>query len=224
MAPGFLSRRQRDNGEAGFPDTNRIEAFSDGVFAVAVTLLIFNIKLPEPTATGQLMGLLLSQWPAYAAYVVSFVTVGIFWANHHYMFHHIARSNHLLGMLNVLFLMCISSLPFSTSLVAAFIRSPGDRRAAVLVYVGTFLVSSLLFTAVWLYASRGRRLLEAHLDERFIEVTTKRYFLGIVSYLVAFGAAFWRTSISLAIVVAIALMFFLPSPDASPPPDANQAK
>ena len=150
----FRSPGQRDNDEEAYPDTTRIEALSDGIFAVAVTLLVFNIKLPEQVAAGQLSQMLLAQWPSYAAYVVSFITVGIFWANHHYMFHYINRSNHLLGMLNVLFLMGISFLPFSTSLVATFIRNPSDQRTAVLVYVGTFLGCALLFNAVWLYARR----------------------------------------------------------------------
>jgi uncharacterized membrane protein len=224
MALGVRSKSPRNNGEAAYPDTNRIEAFSDGVFAVAVTLLVFNIKLPDSAATGQLGEVLLSQWPAYAAYMVSFVTVGIFWANHHYMFHYIARSDHLLDMLNVLFLMCISSLPFSTSLVAAFIQNPIGQRTAVLVYVGTFLVSAVLFTVVWLFASRGKRLLETHLDQKFIRKTTRRYFLGVVSYLAAFTAAFWSITLSLAIVVAMALLFFLPTSHAPSPSDPKPVK
>jgi uncharacterized membrane protein len=202
---------QSDNGDDGYPDTARIEAFSDGVFAVAVTLLVFNIKLPDPAENRRLSQLLLSQWPAYAAYAVSFVTVGIFWANHHYMFHHIRRSNHMLEMLNVLFLMCISFLPFSTALVAAFIRNPREQRTAVFVYVGTFLVSALFFTAVWLYAARGHRLLEKHLESQFVRHLTRKYFYGVFSYLIALTAAFWSTAVSLAIIVAVVVAFFLPT-------------
>ncbi|MEO7145277.1 MAG: TMEM175 family protein [Bryobacteraceae bacterium] len=206
-----LTNSRSHNTEEAYPDTGRIEAFSDGVFAVAVTLLVFNIKLPEQVAAGQLGRMLLSQWPSFAAYVVSFITVGIFWANHHYMFHYIERSNHLLGMINVLFLMCISFLPFSTSLMASFIRNPNEQRTAVLIYVGTFLACALLFGAVWLYAAQGRRLLDKNLDPVFIRRLSMKYRAGSFSYLVAFALAFWSITLSLAIVVALAIVFFFPT-------------
>ena len=209
MAVRLSLGKDNDSTEDAYPDTGRIEAFSDGVFAVAITLLVFNIRLPELRSGGQLGEQLLTQWTSYAAYVVSFVTVGIFWANHHHMFHFIKGSNHLLAMVNVLFLMCISFLPFSTSLAAAFVRSPGSRRTAVLVYVGTFLSSALLFTAVWLFAV-WQRLIEQYLDSSAVRIMTRKYFSGVVSYFIAFATAFWSTTISLVIVVGVALLFFLP--------------
>ena len=180
-------------------------------FLPSQPLLVFNIKLPEQVVAGQLGQMLLAEWPSYAAFVVSFIMVGIFWANHHYMFHYINRSNHLLGMLNVLFLMGISFLPFSTSLVATFVRNPSDQLTAVLVYVGTFLGCALLFNGVWLYATQGHRLVDKNLAPGLIRQITKKYFAGIFAYLVAFALAFWSIAPSLAIVAAVALVFFLPT-------------
>ena len=89
----FRSPNQRNDDEKAYPDTTRIVALSDGIFAVAATLLVFNIKIPEQVVAGQLGQMLLAEWPSYAAFVLSFIMVGIFWANHHYMFHYINRSN-----------------------------------------------------------------------------------------------------------------------------------
>ncbi|MGH7836835.1 MAG: TMEM175 family protein, partial [Candidatus Binataceae bacterium] len=189
MPLGIGSRRRGDKSEAGYPGTDRIEAFSDGVFAVAVTFLVFNLKLPASGESAGLGQLLLSQWPAYAGYVVTFVTVGIFWANHHYMFHYIKRSDHILAMLNVFFLMGIAFLPFPTALVATYMRRPSEQRTAVLVYVGAFLVCALLFTAVWLYAAGNRRLIDNGLDSAFVRTITRKYFLAIAAYAFALAAA-----------------------------------
>lgn len=212
-----VSQIHADPVQQAYPDTTRIEAFSDGVFAVAVTLMVFNLKLPVDVPAGHLGQKLLAEWPSYAAYLVSFITVAIYWANHHYMFHYITRSNHLLGMINALFLMCISFLPFSTSLVASFIRSPNEKRTAVLVYVGTFLLCALLFGAVWFYASQGRRLVDKDIDPAFIRHLSAKYIAGSCSYLVAFALAFWSTTLSLAIVAALAIVFFFPTSHATRP-------
>lgn len=118
--------------------TGRIEAFSDGVFAIAIALLILEIKVPElpgadtAGATFRLGLALLHLWPSYFVYLFSFLMIGIYWANHHYIFRLYERSNHWLVLLNLPFLMCISFLPFPTAVLAAYIENPHYQQAALL--------------------------------------------------------------------------------------------
>src|SRR5579885_2843908 len=95
-------------------ETDRVEAFSDGVFAIAITLLILDIKVP-PHGSSDLLRILLGLWPAYFAYILSFVMIGIYWAQHHYIFKFIEKTNHVFNLLNLLFLLCIAFLPLPTS-------------------------------------------------------------------------------------------------------------
>src|SRR5262249_56940600 len=108
----------------------RVEAFSDGVFAIAITLLILAVGIEQSIAGGSLRHQLLHLWPAYIAYAVSFLTVGIMWVNHHQIFRHFERVDRPLLLLNILLLMCISFTPFSTRIVADHANSSIHREAA----------------------------------------------------------------------------------------------
>src|SRR5690349_17168778 len=115
-------------------ETTRLEAFSDGVFAIAITLLILEVKVPSPAASkaaGGLLRALLAQWPSFASYVISFLTIGIMWINHHAMFHYIRRTDRTMLLLHIVFLMLISFVPYPTSLAAAYIMTPEERTAAL---------------------------------------------------------------------------------------------
>src|SRR5579883_2275203 len=116
--------------------TGRLEAFSDGVFAVAITLLIFNVQVPhvEDAAVGRA---LLAQWPAYASYVVSFLTIGIIWVNHHGLFTRVQRIDRVLLFLNLALLMVVAFLPFPTALLGEYILGQQASRIAALVYGAT---------------------------------------------------------------------------------------
>src|SRR6516165_10270503 len=121
-------------------ETGRIEAFSDGVFAIAITLLILDIKVPRASESSVGLGtLLLRQWPAYVAFLASFAKIGIMWINHHRLFTHIVRSSHALLLLNSLLLLGIVVVPFPTALVAEYFGHEGEHLAATL-FSGTFLL------------------------------------------------------------------------------------
>src|SRR5438132_5145580 len=127
-------------------DTGRLETFADGVMAIAITLLILEVRVPLPPHRHppellhwSLSSALAEQWPSYAGFVVSFLTLGVIWVNHHEMFKLIERATRGFLMLNVVFLMTISFLPFPTALVADYIRNPDGRRAATLVYGATMI-------------------------------------------------------------------------------------
>lgn len=114
--------------------TDRIEAFSDGVFAIAITLLTLEIKIPHVPSDSDLVGSLLGMWPAYLAYVLSFVMIGIYWANHHYIFKLFRKTDHALNLLNLLFLLFIAFLPLPTELLGNYLLDRTNQSTAVTVY------------------------------------------------------------------------------------------
>lgn len=203
-------------GESGERGTGRIEAFSDGVFAIAITLLVIEIGVPhlkdEPGGTT-LFGALTEQWPSYLGYVISFLVIGIVWANHHNRFRFIARSNHILLFLNTLFLMCVAFIPFPTAVLAEYIEgTDAERTTAVAVYSGTLMVTAIFFTLLWFYAAGNYRLVSRDLDRSLLRAMTRRYVAGMALYVLAFALAFFSAAASLALIVGLALLFVLPEP------------
>jgi uncharacterized membrane protein len=192
-------------------DTARLETFADGVMAIAITLLVLDIHVPEFSKTKPLAHELGLSWPSVAAFATSFLVIGIIWVNHHRMFKLIARTNHTFLMINVVFLMVISFIPFPTALVAAALKAHTDVRTATIVYGGTMIATALMFNAVWLYASKGMRLLVAGLDPASIAKGTKSYRLGPISYVVVTLVAFIDPYVCLALFAAMALYWLLPS-------------
>jgi uncharacterized membrane protein len=214
------------SGSAG-NDTGRIEAFSDGVFAIAITLLVIEIGVPHVEGTGTtLFGALIEQWPSYLGYAISFLQIGVIWANHHNRFRYIARSDHLLLFLNILFLMCVAFIPFPTALVAEYLQGSGaERTVAGAVYAGTLTVTAVFFTLLWLYAAVNYRLVDRNLDPGRLRAMTRRYVFGMVVYLVTFALAFVNVAASLTLIVILALLFVLPEPgERSKPPRRRQAR
>src|SRR6516165_3656149 len=124
-------------------ETNRIEAFSDGVFAIAITLLVLDLKIPRDTSGGaRLSQLLIAQWPAYLAFLTSFATILIMWINHHRIFTLVARSDDRLLFYNGLLLLGVTIVPFPTSLVSEYLRGDGARTAAF-VFNGTYILTAV---------------------------------------------------------------------------------
>ena len=185
--------------------TQRVEAFSDGVFAIAITLLILII---EPPASGKHLGHeLLRLWPAYAAYAASFLTVGIMWVNHHVIFRHFDRVDRPLLLLNILLLMLIAFVPFPTRVVAEFVRSGENRREAALLYGVTMTLTAICFFATWWYGST--RLLRAETDRREASGITRSYLPGAPTYGIATLVAFASATASLIMFAAIAVFYAL---------------
>ncbi len=140
-------------------ETGRLEAFSDGVFAVAITLLVLNVRIPgigsppdQLPNDHDLWGMLGSEWPMLVAYGTSFATIGIIWLNHHRLFVHIKRTNTVLLLLNLLLLLIIVFIPVPTALLAEYFVK-ADQHAAAIVYSGTFFILACCFNLLWRYAS-----------------------------------------------------------------------
>src|SRR6184192_1573252 len=190
-------------------DTARLETFADGVLAIAITLLILEVKVPH--GSGAALGSRLAhQWPSYVGYAVSFLTIGVIWVNHHHMFKLIERSTHAFLMLNVVFLMTIAFLPWPTALVAAYIRDPSGRHVAAVVYGLTMVSIAVMFNLVWWYASSRGRLLVAGIDPAAIARTNRSYLMGPIVYGIATVVAPVNAFLSLAIYAALAVYWLLP--------------
>ena len=198
----------------------RIEAFSDGVFAIAITLLILEIKVPHPGEHG-LWHALADLWPSYLAFFTSFLTIGIVWINHHAQFDRFASIDRTLNFINLFLLMWVSFVPFPTALVAEYLRdgSASDQQAAATVYAATFLALSLTFFALWRYASRAD-LLTRDLSPRQLTALTRRNAVGQAAYAASFALAFASALASLALCTLTAVYYILPGRPV-PPDDAT---
>lgn len=195
---------------------NRVEAFSDGVFAVAITILVFNVQPPKGAVPGQLMQALGMQWPTYVAYVASFMTIGIMWINHHAMFQRIAHVDRPLLMLNLLLLMVIVLLPFPTSLMGQYVPGGGaDARSAATVYAGLAVLISICFSAVWLYTLTHPAVLVPGMDREVALKAAPRFAVGFLMYLVCLPLA-QVSPIAVAFILALTAAYYaferLPEP------------
>jgi uncharacterized membrane protein len=192
-------------------ETGRLEAFSDGVFAIAVTLLILEIKVPDAAEIHEhgLWRALLERWPSYVGYLISFSTTGIMWVNHHALFNYIRRVDRALLLANLLLLMTISFLPFPTAVLAEHLPDADARTPAAVFYGGTLVVIAMSFNLLW-WAARGRhQLLAADAHEGGMRTITLRYSMGPLSYGLATAVAFLSVWASLAIHFGLAVFYAL---------------
>jgi uncharacterized membrane protein len=190
-------------------ETSRAEAFSDGVFAIAITLLILAVGIEQAVSEGDLGQQLRDLWPAYIAYAVSFLTIGIMWVNHHAVFRQFGHVDRPLLLLNVLLLMLIAFVPFPTRVVAEHARSADDRQAAALLYGTTMTITAILFFCVWIYGSR--HLLRPDADRREVSGITRSYLPGAPIYATATLVAFVSSTASLIMFGAITLFYAVSS-------------
>ena len=146
-------------------DTTRLEAFSDGIFAIAITLLILEVRAPEVHDARALWRALGAQWPSYLGYALSFLIIGIMWANHSHIFRLITRCDHTLSMLNLLLMMFIAFVPFPTAVLARNIADPATCGPAIILYSGSILLTAVPWSLLWLHAERAG-LVEGPADER----------------------------------------------------------
>lgn len=185
---------------------NRLEAFADGIFAFAATLLILNLMVNGVSLGPELLRI----WPSYVAYAVSFITIGIIWINHHLVMDQISHVNRLFLILNVLFLMLIAFMPFPTRLLALHINNDGAQ-AAALAYGVTLTLTAVLINALWRYASWNNRLIRHDADPRVVSGISRSYVPGPIIYFTATVVALVSPRASAALYVAIAIFYVLES-------------
>jgi uncharacterized membrane protein len=189
----------------GEKETGRLEAFSDGVFAIAITLLVLELKvpaIPPSGATPAVLGkALLQLWPSYLALVTSFFTVLIMWMHHHAILRNVHRTDARLHFANGCLLLLITFVPYPTSVLAAYLQTPAAKMAAAF-YAGTFVLVALSFT-LFIYGAFRPELLSKNASMRFIETTHRNYRLGPPLYLLATLAAFIDAKLSLGICTVL---------------------
>jgi TMEM175 potassium channel family protein len=190
--------------------TGRVEAFSDGVFAIAITLLVLEIAVPHLAEGDSLFAALASQWPSFFGYVFSFFVIGIYWANHHYVFHLYRRSDHVFAMLNVLFLMTIAFLPFATAVLAEYVADPAHRHQAIIFYTLALALPAATWSSVWFYASRVARLTDARLAPSFVRFLSWQYGASVASYSAIVVVALINGVVGLVLAVGVSLLYLLP--------------
>jgi uncharacterized membrane protein len=188
-------------------------AFSDGVFAIAITLLILEIRPPEGD-TSLLHGLL-ELWPSYLAYALTFLFIGQVWANHHVMFDHIRLADRTMLLLNTLVLMVVAFLPFATSVLADAFRDGHDERTAVAFYGIAFAATAVSFNAVWQYARRHRFIGET-LDAQGAKAIGRRFELAVVWLAAGALVGVAVPALGVAVIVAFNIYFWLPIKGESP--------
>jgi uncharacterized membrane protein len=194
----------RDDAES----TARIEAFSDGVFAIAITLLVLELKVPGGARVGGLWRTLVEEWPSFAAYVTSFFVIGIMWVNHHSMFRQLVRADRVLLFLNLVLLLWTALLPFPTALLARYLDVGGaDSHVAAALYSGNLLLAAIAFSAIWTYAVRGGRLLAAPLAADVERTALVRFAAGTLVYAATVGLAFLSAPLTLAVQFLVALYY-----------------
>jgi TMEM175 potassium channel family protein len=182
--------------------TGRLESFSDGVFAVAITLLVFNLQVPHLPAGAisvtALGSALVKQWPSYFTFMTSFATILIMWASHHGIFRLVYTADTPFLFANGLLLLLVTVVPFPTSLVAQYLRTPAAALACA-VYAGIFVVINIAYNLLWWAAVRQRRLLHPAVTPRQVKRLTHHILLGLPVYLLATLLAFWNPYVSLGL-------------------------
>ncbi|HEY3577063.1 MAG TPA: TMEM175 family protein [Gaiellaceae bacterium] len=189
------------------PGTARMETYSDGVFAIAATLLVleFSVDSTSPDLGSQLLHL----WPSYLAYLTSFITIGIIWMNHHHAVSLMGRTDRTFLFINNLLLLTVAFLPFPTKLVAQFLQSDGEK-AAALTYAATFVLMSVIYNSWWRYASGGRRLIAEGVPDSALRAVSRAFDPGVPMYAAVFVVAFFSPLAAVLLTFAIAA-FYLPS-------------
>lgn len=186
----------------------RVETLCDGVFAIAMTLMIFNIKVPRlpQHPPVSLVQTLFELWPQFLVYAISFIMLGVYWVGHHNQFHYVRRSDRPLLWLNIMFLMFVSVIPFSTGVLG---RYPLER-AAVVLYASNLILVGLMLYVQWWYVTAHHRLVDADLDPRLVRLAKRRILAGPAVLLLATAASFLSPKLSIVICAAVPAFYILP--------------
>jgi TMEM175 potassium channel family protein len=190
-------------------DSRRAESFSDGVFAVAITVLVFNLlPIADKTASDLTAKTLGHYWPAYLAYVVSFLTIGIMWLNHHSMLSRVSKVNRQVLVRNLFLLMGVVAIPFPTALVADHLHENSQGTVAAVTYGLVMMVISVGYATTWVYLAAHQKELDAVRQVRVPRLTTLRFTAGNVGYVAGTLIAF-VSPIAAVIIFGLLAVYYL---------------
>ncbi len=187
-------------------EPDRLESFSDGVFAFAITLLVLNLYDPTTKGSALLKGLV-DEWPTFFATVTSFMSVLVMWMNHHNMFNYITQVSREFMLLNGLLLLFVVLTPFTTLLVSEHLLHNEDSETAAAIYAGIFFLLALVWNVLWHNASRHHNLIRPDIPQAHIRRIAREYMFGPILYAIAFFVAFLSAIAAVAIVILIAIFF-----------------
>ncbi|HET7226614.1 MAG TPA: TMEM175 family protein [Candidatus Eisenbacteria bacterium] len=192
--------------------TARVEAFSDGVFAIAATLLVLELRMPElpaeAVARGALAAEVVHEWPKLVSYVISFSIVGFFWVGHHLMFHYVRRTDRNFLFLNNVFLMLVAFMPYPSDLLGRY----GGTRLAVTLYGGTLVAIGLVYVGLWRYATGRHRLVDSELSPRLIRRVSAIILAAPIVNALAVGVGLIQPRASLVLFLLVPLSYIVPGP------------
>lgn len=215
--------------------TGRVEAFSDGVFAIAITLLVLEVHVPDfaqlrnSNPPVSLWDFLKEQWPVYVAYLTSFLIIGIIWVNHHIIFKYIKRTDRWLLNLNLLLLLTVSFIPYPTDMLGEALKAQLDHNltntpalalqanydviTASLLYIGTLLAMAVAFVFLWGYAIKDFRLVDKRSNPARLRARQRANYMGVVIFTLAFIAAIFNPGIGIGATFIVSVIFFIPLGD-----------
>jgi uncharacterized membrane protein len=211
----MTGKRARHDQEARYLAVDRLAALTDGVFAIAITLLALEVTVPIVEAgagESDLGSALVEQWPSYAAYMVTFFLVGAYWFNHHRMFNLLRGVDHRFLVLNIFFLMAIAIMPFPNALLAEYLLEPEQQRVAIGVYGLAMMALAVMFNLVWWYAGWKHRLLRPDCDYRHVRKVLNSYLMGPVVYGIGVVISFFAPVVSLVIFLLIPMGYLFEGP------------
>ncbi len=194
----------------GAPENGRLNAMSDGVFSIVLTLLIFTIKVPElapEQAARELPGALARLIPDLLTVGISFIVLGIYWIGHNNLFQHIQRHDRFLLWLNIVFLLSVAFIPYPASLLVRY----GDVQLAAILYAGNLIVGGVLLDVIWWYAARNRHLMCDTMTPHLIRAFHQRILTGPAIYLVAIAVSFASLAATKVLFVLAAGFYLLPT-------------
>ena len=183
------------------------------MFAIAITLLIIEIKVPQVDAQHSLTHALLDLWPSYFAYAISFIVIGIMWANHHAMFRDIIRCDHTLIVCNLFLLLSVSFLPFPTALLAEYLRDGTHQDVATAAYGASMTVNAIAFGLLWFYPVLRGGFIDPSVSAARIRTRSLRFLPGTPLYALTIILAFVKYELSIAMLAALAFLYLLPTPE-----------
>lgn len=191
----------------------RLESLSDSVFAVAMTLLVFDLRLPPTDLVRGFGHYFTSRWPHYAGFALSFAMIAMIWVEHHWIFHQLRKIDNVLVGINMLLLGLVVLLPFPTATLASYLRgNPHDEHLAIAAYTLTFVAIAVVMAGMWLWASRGGRLTDPDLTDRDVRIVSTRVLLSPVVYLVGFAVSF-ATDVGGLVIISVGALSYLWKPE-----------
>jgi uncharacterized membrane protein len=187
-------------------NTSRLEAFSDGVFAVAITLLVLQFTVPE-VQSGKLLAKILSQWPQLITYIATFLTVGVVWVNHHTIFRNLRAVDRTIQFINLVLLMTVVLLPYPTALLGRYLNSGADGSVAAAFYAVVMTAMSIAFQCLVAWALTHPQLLRPEIHAAPLRTVLPRFALGLFTYAISIGLAFVNTWLVVALYAFTAIYY-----------------